>query len=610
MTWREHTQLLALQAAEYYYDNVLLKGKYPGDFNRLPKDRNEAIFQLAKENVGKLREAMPTEADYNDDIARKFNALDVGATSKYMFEFGENPFTGTRKVELSKIIDNGNNERTWYNMAPKEIEAQMYRFGYDPAVKGDKQKFLDEVAAFQTSYDRGNVVQNTLDGKEDNSVFFDWLPSSPAWLQKLGFAMNPTVTGEAIKQSLTGNFDDSRVNRALATDAITQGLMAAAPSFKAVAGNPLTMGLVEAGLEGARQVANYNSGYSYDPMAPFAAGMAAGTVPAGAQYIGGILTRGASMEARPLARGFQRGLRGADDPYEAERNMLKEQLIAARKQGENVQNGLNPTGSPDGNLHSVSDLEQARAWDVAADKLRSMGFHQRELEADAHDAVMVARDKVAQIKREMHAVETDRTIRKKERDAQARSLQYELDAAQRELQDAAVNEANISVRDVPMVSSSPEYDAGTLYVEDVIGRDPSRMRGGSIQVTTTPKYSIDDVLKRSYDKPMEYLSLDAGSAATPDSYNANKLALELLRSQLPEKYAQEAVKNKAAYSTGLYGGRVLGGIFGRIEPVLKANPLQPTSYADKVNDFKKSEWYKNLPAEQKIALEKALKGDN
>lgn len=609
MTWRERTQLLALQAAEYYYDNVLRKGKYPGDFNRLPKDRNEAIFQLAKENVGKLREAMPTEADYNDDLDRKLDALDVGATSKYMFEFGENPFTGTRKVELSKIIDNGNNKRTWYNMGPKEIEAQMYKFGYDPAVKGDKKKFLDEVAAFQTSYDRGNVVQNTLDGKEDNSVFFDWLPSSPTWLQKLGFAMNPTITGEAIKQSLTGNFDDSRVNRALATDMITNGLMATAPSFKAVAGNPLIMGLIEAGLEGARQVANYNSGYSYDPMAPFASGMAAGTVPAGAQYIGGVLTKGASMEARPLARGFQRGLRGADDPYEAERKMLKEQLIAARKQGDDVQAGLSPTGNPQGNLFGVSELEQANTWQSAADKLRALGFRNRELETKAEQAFDEATQKVKAIKAEMSRVQTDKSVKKAVRDKQARALQAELDGALAEQERAMENHMKISMRDTPMADMSG-YDKMNPAIEDVIGRDPSRMHGGPVQVIMKPKYDIEKVLSQSYDRPIKYTSLDMGSVATPDSHGLNKVSLELLRTQLPEKYAQEAVKNKAAYSTGLYGGRVLGGIFGRIEPVLKANPLQPTSYADKVNDFKKSEWYKNLPAEQKIALEKALKGDN
>lgn len=607
MAWKEDTQRLALEAAENYYDNVLLKGKYPGDLNRLPKDREEAIIQLAVENVGKLREAIPQNG-YTDDIARKVAALDVGATSKFMFEFGEDPFTGTRKIELSKIIDNGSNKRNWYQMGPKEIEAQMYRFGYDPAIEGDKQKFLKEVAAFQQNYDRGNIVQNTIDGKEQNSVLPDFLPNSPKWLQRLGMAMNPTITEEAIRQSLTGDFNDSRLYGAMATDALAQGAMAVAPSFRVVASNPLYMGLTDALVEGVRQGSNAVFGYQTDPMAPFAAGMAAGTVPAGAQYIGGFLSKGATTSARPLARGFNKGLRGADDPRAAERDLLKQQLLAAREQSSKVRSNLSPTGNPEGNIFKLDDLSGAMDWENAAEKLRSLGFYREGVVQAQREAEMAMDKRIKDIKKEMRRVQTDRSRPKIDRDTEARALQSELDAAEGERNELIRNYENM---DAPFrsIRNSPYYDGRQVSVEDVIGEDPARMRGGPVQVERIPQYDVETVLKESYDRPIEYLSLDNGSSPTSASYNANKVAMDLLRGQLPEKFSEELAKNGTAYKAGVGLGRALGGTLGRFEPALRANPLQPTSYSERVNEFKKSEWYKNLPENQKIALEKALKGE-
>lgn len=607
MAWKEDTQRLALAAAENYYDNVLLKGKYPGDLNRLPKDREEAIIQLAVENVGKLREAIPQNG-YTDDIARKVAALDVGATSKFMFEFGEDPFTGTRKTELSKIIDNGSNKRNWYQMEPKEIEAQMYRFGYDPAIEGDKQKFLNEVAAFQQNYDRGNIVQNTIDGREQNSILPDFLPNSPKWLQRLGMAMNPTITEEAIRQSLTGDFNDSRLYGAVATDALAQGAMAVAPSFRAVASNPLYMGLTDALIEGTRQGSNAIFGYQTDPMAPFSAGMAAGTVPAGAQYIGGFLSKGATTSARPLARGFNKGLRGADDPRAAERDLLKQQLLAAREQSSRVRSNLSPTGNPEGNIFKLSDLGGAMDWENAAEKLRSLGFYREGVVQAQRDAEIAINNKIKGIKEEMRQVQTDRSKPKIDRDTEARALQVKLDAAEKE-RDALVRSYIEKDEKEPFVHASPYYKGDRLSVEDVIGEDPARMRGGPVQVERIPRYDVETVLKESYDRPMEYLSLDNGSSPTSISYNANKVAMDLLRSQLPEKFSEELAKNGKVYKAGVGLGRALGGTLGRFEPALRANPLQPTSYSERVNEFKKSEWYKNLPENQKIALEKALKGE-
>lgn len=420
--------------------------------------------------------------------------------------------------------------------------------------------------------------------------------------------MNPTITEEAIRQSLTGDFNDSRLYGAMATDALAQGAMAVAPSFRAVASNPLYMGLTDALVEGARQGSNAVFGYQTDPMAPFAAGMAAGTVPAGAQYIGGFLSKGADLNARPLARGFNRGLRGADDPRAAERDLLKRQLLAAREQSRKVRSNLSLTGNPQGNIFNLSDLGSSMDWENAAEKLRSLGFYREGVIQSRNDAQAAINDKIKSIKSEMRQVQTDRSKPRIDRDTEARALQVELDAAEKE-REALVRRFMEEDEKEPLIHSSPYYKGHAMSVEDVIGEDPARMRGGPIQVERIPRYDVETVLKESYDRPVEYLSLDNGSSPTSVSYNANKVAMDLLRSQLPEKFSEELAKNGKAYKTGVGLGRALGGTLGRFEPVLRANPLQPTSYSERVSEFKKSEWYKNLPENQKIALEKALKGE-
>lgn len=517
--------------------------------------------------------------------------------------------------EPQKYIDEQGNEKTdpdWYGANREQMEQLAKGLGYNLKNKRDRVAFYDKVREYATDYDRGNIVQNTLDGNETNSVLpsfiADKLPNAPRVVQRLGMAMNPTLTGESIRQSLTGDFDDSKLTRAMYTDLGTQGLMAVAPQLRVVAAKPLVAAGTDAGIEGIRQALNYQGGYEVEPMAPIGAGLAAGTVPAGAKYLGWTL-RGAKLTDKPFVRGLNKGLRGADDPRVAEREMLKKQLISARNQSEEVQKSLSATGNPQGNEFGVRELEGARDWDIGAEKLRTLGFYRQGLVDEARRLEIQAADEVAGIKLDMRAVQTNYKIPKAERNAEARSLQAELDKALQKLRDAQAYGRKVAYDDIPMVDAPDYYGGSKLVVEDVIGKDPSLMRGGPVQVYTRPRWSIDKVIEESYDKPIKYLSLDQGELPTMSSYNANKVALDLLKSQLPEKYAEEAIKANGKYKAGVAVGRTAGGISGRIEPALRANPFRPDTFDERVDDFKKSEWYNNLSEEKRKALERALKGN-
>lgn len=610
MGWKKDTRQLALKAAENYYDNVLRKGVYPGDYNRLPKDRDEAIKQLAKENVAKLRQAIP-EDSYTEDRARRVAALDVGAVSKYMFEFGEDPFTATRKAELSSITgDEG--KRSWYDMSPKEIDDQMYRFGYDPAIPGDRQKFLKEVGDYQQARDRGQVVRETVE--------------EAPWYRKLGFAAYPTFTNEAVKQSLTGDFDDRKQWTALGLD-VGAGLgMGATASTGRLVANPLYIGLTDAGIEGARQGLAYGlNDAEVDPMAPFTAGMAAATVPTIATGIQGYISRGGSMEARPMARGFLRGARGADDPNVAERNALKDMLLKARKQSYDAQETASPTGNPGGNLYGVGELEMGRTWQNAADKLNALGFYEKRIKDNIDEDLFIANNKVKAAKLKLSEAQQQRVpkdpVAKADYEGNLRLLNEDLEIALKE-QQAAKDALNSFYAKTPTVEYNPElaFRDGSHFpmpptAESVIGRNPSYVKGGPITIVdrADPKV-VDEVLNVAYDAPLKYPTLSHTAVPTPEEYESVANALGLLRTNFPAKYERElaigqGANARKAYNLGLLAGRGIGSLGTAVEPNVKINLMQPQTYDQKAKEFKNSEWYKNLPASKKNAIEKALKGE-
>ena len=594
-SWKEATWNMAWSAAEDYFDHGI--NKFPGDKNRFKgMDRDEAITKLAKEAVPKLRELVK-ENEFGDETVRKLDELDVGAVRKYLYEFGEEPFGATRKGDFDKeVVDK------WYGWSPKETEAQMYKFGYDPNRPGDKQKFLKEVGEYQTAHDRAKAVKETI---EDAGLG-----------TKFAFSAYPAMTKEAIRQSLTGDFDDSKINRATVADVLAGGTMAVAPSFKVLSG-PLGAGLSAAGAETARQLIQPTKGSVSDVIL---AGTTAGTVPAGGQYLQGLLSRGASTGARQYSRAFARGLRGADDPLMQERNALKQLLIDARKQSEKAENVASMTdGNPVGVTATIPELNEAAKWSEAEAKLNALGYNSFEQENMLGLAVKDANANLkAAIDAEKKAIASKPKGRKK-----ADIIDHEKDV---ELKDQIRQEAQNAYD-----KAAGEYEAfeknqvmnermvneADQNVEDIIGMDPSRFRGGpvvnSYEVT---KNGVENALKIYDQAPVFYGINENIPQVTATSVNAYRPMLDKYKAAFPQMYEYVSLTdgkgaNKNALKAALLGGRVVGGVFGRMEPNVGSTATLMTGgdIGQKVTRFRESDWYKKLPKEKKNAIEKVLKGE-
>jgi len=595
MSWKDDTRQMAVDAATMYYDNVLSKGKYPGEYNLYKNDtREDAIVKLAKQYVGKLRQAIPEET-YTKDMAKRVAALDLGSVEKYMFEFGDEPFGATRKKKFDDVMGE------WYNWGPKETEAHMYDFGYDPAKKGDREAFVNELAAYQTAYDRAGIAKETVD--------------NAGVLTKLGFLAYPSLYNESMKQTLTGNFDDDKVNRAALTDVGVGGMMALNPFLK-VLDNPIAIGLADAGLESFRQGMNYAEGREVDPMAPVTSGTMAATVPTLARGAQGFASQIGSMEARPLSRGFARGARGALDPVEEERNALKQMLINAKKQSDAARTGVDPNFGRKKNMFvGASDVNGGDAWQNASDKLKVFGYKDNELVGETRLALDNAKARLAELETRKKNILRDKNMEWGEREVARMDIEKEIAKAQKKFDEAF--EAHMAVSMPPKTATK---DMGS--VQKVIGRDPSKVKRTSpakaeptnpiamtlkrIKEAKAQDNELEAVLKSTYDQPQNYGLIP--------QYADRKAALQTMMAQFPAKTQMEIGKGggattKAAYNLGLLGGRTANTIGTSFEPNMKINPWAIDQYDEKLKRFKESEWFNSLPQEKKNLIEKVLKGE-
>lgn len=608
MSWKDDTRQMAVDAATLYYDNVLSKGKYPGEYNLYKNDtREDAIVKLAKQYVGKLRQVIPEET-YTKDMAKRVAALDLGSVEKYMFEFGEEPFAASRKADMEReVVDK------WYNWSPKETEHYMYQFGYDPAREGDKQKFLAEVGEYQKAHDRGNIVKETMEGKDQTSIFPDFLPNSPAFVQKLGFMTVPSMYNEAMKQSLTGEFDDDKMDRAALTDIGIGGAMAVAPMYGAIARSPVAIGALDAGLEALRQGVNYKEGRDVDPMAPVTAGTMAAFVPGMAKGAQTFAKKGASLEAKPFARGIGRGARGVDDPVEEEKNALKQLLMDAKKQSDYARAGMDPSK---GKFVGAGAVESGDTWQNAAAKLKAFGYTDKELLAETTAAKDAAKARYMDIERKLNSLDGDLTMSWGQKAYLRDKYGKELQLAEKEFNDAM---------DAYMAASMPAKTATKKmgYVQDVIGRDPARVKRTSpkavsevrgtgnpivdmmarLRNTRAQNNELESVLRATYDVPQDFSGI-----ATQEG---RKAVLDEMKKQFPAKMEKEIGLDKGSklYKGGLHLGRLLNAAGTSMEPNTKISPWAIDQYDEKLKRFKNSEWYKNLPKEKKNAIEKVLKGE-
>ena len=577
---------------------------------KLPADPEVAITYITNQILPLVRQEY-SEDKFTEGMAKELEASKADDWMK-MWWLGDSKYSPRVQAEqktfekFQDLVKDGK----WYNMPKKQLDWEMKELGYDPNDKESRKQFLDVLSQHDINYNRGKIVQNTMSGGDQTSIFPDALPNSPALMQKLAFAAYPAMTKEANRQALTGDFNEGNMRRAGIADVLAGGTMAVAPSFR-VLSSPIAQGLTAAGAETARQAIQPTDASVADVLL---AGTAAGTVPGAGMYLQGLLSKGASTGARQVARSFGRGLRGADDPLMAEKNALKTLLKNARKQSEKARDvAMTTDGNPMGSVASISDLDNAARWGEAERKLNALGIETEGASHDLYRAVEGARREVSEAKNALReAILAKPASRRKAdivdhkadinlKDTMLGEAQKKLDNAQ-----AAWDQYN-NERTITGYMDEP-------FVEDVIGMSPDRIVGGPvIAYIPAQKNGVEQALK-IYERPMTFAGANENAGSiTGKSVKAYQGMRDRYRTEFPEMYQEQLMNaGKAKMSKGAqYLGRILGGVAGRIEPTTGSlsTVLTGGNIGDKVTKFQETEWFNNLPKEKKNAIEKALKGE-
>lgn len=662
MAWKDDIDNVALDAAEKYYDEILVGlGLFPSELRRLPPIREDAIVELARGVVGEVENEFP-ESSYDDDQANILHTPTVDDNMKWLFSYGVDPHVAKERKDFNTMRslinpDSAKGEKKWTDMSKQELEHVMQQFGFDSRQKEDYNKFIDLVAQYQLNFDRGKVVRDEM--------------STPYGVMSAITA--PTATQEAIKQSLTGAYDDSRMNTAAATDIIASSILGGATRMKPMAGVGTALG-----AESSRQGMNYYLDNDIDPYAPIASAIGTYGIKGGGRWLTSKFAHSNSRDISAFGKGLKRGIRGFEDSAKAEENSLKATLSG----------------------HSKSTL----AKEDARKKLSALGFRSAEDEAALNNAILNANEQVNVAKNNLSAVRNPPN--ETQRDALLRSLdeKYSENAYSRV---TPVVQRELTSSD--LISSSPELanaaeDMG-LSIDDLAkqlsGLQPPaerRLKRGYREVVDSfgnkrvvktsdlktirntpnkvfnpyPHLSAKEALstaKHDYNKAESALNkankakedymLNSGYFGVPESsrpyveqilgdptgslpqgtspmsvreaieFYRRPVGVEkyrnpsferetkLVQNTFPEKVEKELgeSESKGWYNTGLHLGKGLGGILSPIEASYHVYPTDlwrmltdSEKFVAPSSNFRDSEWYKKLDEQKKAAIERALQG--
>lgn len=316
--WKDVTGRTAYKWAEAFYDGPLKDGVLPGIKKGLPARREEAIYKLATQFVGPIRDFYK-EDGWNDAEKAELTKFPAKKGYEWVAGLGQalDPKTVIGQEKFEKFNDLVKHKGLddlpkWYNMSNDQLDYKMKELGYNPGDPESKQKFWDDLRGHQLNFDRMKAVQSTGTG---------WLVANSL--------LNPTAFDEAMKQSLTdAPADPGKVYDKFIVDQLANATIGATTRNALPA---LLLGT--AGGEFERQALNKY----VDPEAEFkvgpvvAAPLAAGITSGGVRGAGRLLGRVKFPGFQGFGRGMMKGARGVNEE-EAQKEALKRLLIDTRAQ--------------------------------------------------------------------------------------------------------------------------------------------------------------------------------------------------------------------------------------------------------------------------------------
>lgn len=322
LTEYEYNQLienLALEAAKSRVKNNKATGvksvSVPVDrFNPERKDPVDAYFE---DYSRRIKKAYPYESMDENRLA-DLQAFSGDKAMEWMDFGGMGPSEFAKAVEAAKFLPllqgrtDDPDEKNWQNMGQEQLRREALNLGWDPRTNEGFAEFLNKVGEYQQTFDRAKLSKELREMPEYkvSSLFF------PTTVKGID---NAVATGEGGEKS--------DIAKLAALDAIANSAIFMAPSASVLKANPVLNGAIDAGLQGAAELARQygasaiDESIEPDPDAAIFATTAGATRPAVVGTAQMYATKVPGRAMRDVSRGIGKATR-AGNPAMQERDRL------------------------------------------------------------------------------------------------------------------------------------------------------------------------------------------------------------------------------------------------------------------------------------------------
>lgn len=345
----------AQRFAKAYYDNAAMRGvpMLPDERKAFEEGEDAYIDWMARAMYAKMANAEEYSADnWNDAKAERLDAFKDLEGAAYAMAGGKSPEQANYEKGWEKfrpLVENGE----WYKLGPAAMTLKMTELGYDNSDKKSRDQFWEDLRKYDSDYNRALSVDEF---------------ANSGW-GKVNAVLNRTAYKEAMEQAL-GNkpYNEADVWTGFGIDRGRDVLMAPAMAMRGVVAPALSMG-------GADMLSQY-AGAAALGQTEFSPGETLSSMGAGATIVPGFrygtrwLSRWKNPVAQELGKEMYRGAKNyaERDAVAEEANALKQELLNVRKEQQLIRDGKLLPGTPkyDAAMERYSAME---------DKLRLLGFN-------------------------------------------------------------------------------------------------------------------------------------------------------------------------------------------------------------------------------------------
>lgn len=577
----------AQRFAKAYYDNAAMRGvpMLPDERKAFEEGEDAYINWMARAMYAKMAAEDEYSADnWNDAKAERLDAFKDIEGAAYAMAGGKSPEQKNYEKGWEKfrpLVENGE----WYRLGPAAMTLKMTELGYDNSDEKSRNQFWEDLRKYDVDYNRALSVDEF---------------ANSGW-GKVNAVVNRTAYKEAIGQALGERPDNpAAVLTGLGIDRGRDLLMAPAMAMGGFVKPVLTMGAADLYTQGA---AAFGLNQPYSPGETLSSMGAGATVVPGLRYGTRWLSRTKNPKVAEFGRELNRGAKNyRERDYVAEEaNALKQQLLQVRKEQQAMSRMQPGTPEYDAALSRLDEMES---------KLRLLGFNSTEPDVNNISKYIesISQNSFNNTARGTGvSIQTmlgtgNRTIPD---EAAARQIDRALGSKwtftvhRPELEDVAVRQAakNLGL-------TQPEID-GFLVARKT---DPVNYGGWPKEQVV----QIERAAKNLMDEPSTVNYLDQ----ILQNATERRAALNATFPKTSAKFNGATQPKGRTWQSALGSGisNALGLLSGSegVDLVAAARAAgtigdDRSVFQDKIDAFKQSDWYRNLPEDRKNVLEAAFK---